>query len=249
MAALPQAQSDLAYERRHEEQCHEEAHGEVDDHHGYEVLKIEAHLLLEEEHDAESADSGERGSHDGGERTQITLVRYMVGHDYDIVDYEVERDGDARQRVKLYLNAEKIVEDHSYGEVDHKRDGDHHHVAEIERDERDESKQDDKRQPGTEIYLRQLALDLLGGVVSHAHLVAPGHVGAQRLHACPYLLGEFQLIGILLRPDCDIDGVEPVDAVVALRRSLLIGDIHKARKRYEDSVGCADGDRVGIERG
>ena len=67
------------------------------------------------------------------------------------------------------------------------------------------------------------------------------------LHLLFHLLGKFQLVRGLFRPDRQIDGVQPVDAVITLRSFFLSGHFQQLVQADQFSFFSGHGDTGSIE--
>ena len=237
MRRLSPLQTDFLYHRRHEEQGHQQRDAQVDNHHRRKVLQVQAYLLVEEEDDDQRPDGGQRGRQHRHERLQVAPSQDMVGHDDDVVYHQVQRDGDARQRIKLDFQPQRIIQDDGHGNV-HRQPGHYQEeIPQVARNHRHEQQQDQHGDSRTEINRVQLLRDVFRGIIARMDFVSGRHHGLRFGYHLPDLLRQGQLVGRFRGGDGQIHRVQPVDAVV--RCGLLLRARHPDQpvQRHHAPVG------------
>ena len=168
-------------------------------------------------------------------------VQDVVCHDDGGVYHQIERHGDACQRIELHFQLEDVIENHGHADVHRQAGYDEEEVAQPPRDEPDESQQDEHRQSRTPVNLVQLLADVFRGIITRMYLVAGRQDALQRFHLVHYLRGQAQLVGALLRRDGKINGVKPVDAVIALRGGFGMDHVHQFIQAEQLAIGGGHG--------
>ena len=147
---------ELVYHRRHEQQCDNHRHCEVNDYHQRKICKVCLLVLGQEPHYAQSAYGREQSAEYRGKHPPVVVIAVVVDHYYRRVDHDAERDGDSSQRIYVYADIQQVVEYHGDKQVYRQRYGYHHEIPHIAAHQKDEDEQYGQTPQRTRIYLVQL---------------------------------------------------------------------------------------------
>ena len=204
---FPFLQPETLDQRRDQEKGNRQRDRQVNDNHGREILQVQPDLLIEEEDDHQRADRGQRRRQDREEGLPVVPVTDMVGHHDRVINHETQGNGDARQRIKLYLQPQQVIEDHGDTKIHRQADHDQEQVAGFPGDDPHEQQQDQDREARPQVDRIQLLLDIFRRVVADVHFITGRQALTQVGHRLLHLLGQAQLVGGLLRPDREINRV------------------------------------------
>ena len=139
----------------------------------------------------------------------------VVGHHNGIVDNQVQRNGNACQRLELHFKPEGDKEDGRYRQVNRKTGNDEEQVTQIPRNKRHKHQQDKHGKTRAKINLIEFLVDIFSGIVPDVYLIPCRHTCLQTIHRLLYLLAQLQLVGCFFGGKVQVNGVQAIDAVIA----------------------------------
>ena len=240
-------QLDLLNHGRNKEQRHHQGYCQIDNHHCREILQIEPYLLIQKENDDQRPHCGKRSRQYRHKSLQVAPVQDMVGHHNRTIYHQIQRNSDSSQRIQLHLQSEKIIENKRHRNV-HRQTGDNQkEIFQLARNEPYKHKQNQHRQPGTEINLVQLLPDVFGSIITGMYFIADGKHPANLIHLVHDRPAQLQLVGRLLRSNGKVNRVQPIDAEITLRRLFHAHHRHQLVQTEQLSSGSSHRDRSRVE--
>ncbi len=171
----------------------------------------------------------------------------MVGHDDGIVDNQTERNGNARQRIKLDLQTEEVIKDDGNGKVNCQRNGNKKQVTRISGNKQDEKQQDKHRQPASQVNLVQFGMDVFRGIVAVVNFVTGRKCAAEFVDGFVHLPTQPQLVGGFFRRERQVNRIQPVDAVMAVGRLFGVHNFYQLIQADKRTVAVLHGNGRRVE--
>ena len=168
---FPFLQPETLDQRRDQEKGNRQRDRQVNDNHGREILQVQPDLLIEKEDDHQRANRGQRRRQDRKEGLPVVPVADMVGHHDRIINHETQRNGDTRQRIKLDLQPQQVIENHGDTKIHRQADHDQEQIAGLPGNAPHEQQQDQDREARPQVDCIQLLLDIFRRVVTDVHLI------------------------------------------------------------------------------
>ena len=195
----PPHQSYLLNHRRNKEQRHHQGNSQIDDHYRCKVLQVEPYPLVKEENDNKRTHRSEGCRQHRQEGLEITPMQNVVGHDNGAVYHQIQRDSDTRQRIKLHLKSEEVVEDKCHRYIYSQAGNYQKKIFQLTSNEPYKYKQDEYRQTGTEVNLVQFFPYVLGRIIAGMHFISDRKYLPNSFHLVHHGTVQLQLVGSFFR--------------------------------------------------
>ena len=160
----------------------------------------------------------------------------MVAHHNGIVNHKIQRDGDACQRIQLHLQSERIIKNNGYRYIDGQADYNQKQIFGTESNQQYKQKQNGHRHSRTQINLVQFFLNKLRRVITGVNLIPRRKQRPDTIHIRFHFLAQCQLVSRFFRHDRQVNRIQPVNPVIALRLLFHTGNLYQLIQADDSSV-------------
>ena len=147
----------------------------------------------------------------------------------------------------MNLQSEEIVENYGNSQIDGQTYGDKEQIAHVSGNQKDEEQQDKDGQAAAQVDFVQFGMDIFGGVVAAVYLVSGRKQATDFVHSLLNAFTEAELVGAFFGRERDVNRIQAVDAVIALRFLFGMHYFDELIQANQCAVAVFYGDGGGIK--